>query len=120
VHALNVILKLHGDQIMSMNIFLTCFLAPKLIWLVALSLMLLNQILQTELFKGLLVLVLGLIKILYVHCCYVDIIDRQISVASDHANPWKVGLVNKHVLPGANLIDIVSGITVRMADLNLK
>jgi predicted anti-sigma-YlaC factor YlaD len=120
VHALNVILKLHGDEVMSMNIFLTCFLASKLIWLVALSLMLLNQILQTELFKGLLVLVLGLIKILHIHGCYVDVIDRLISVTGHHTNPWKVGLVNKHVLPGANLIDIVSGITVRVADLNLK
>lgn len=67
-----------------------------------------------------LVLVLGLIKILHIHGCYVDVIDRLISVSSDHANPRKVGLVNKHVLPGANLIDIVSGITVRVADLNLK
>jgi hypothetical protein len=99
MHPLDVILELHRNQIMSMNILLCCFLAPIFSCLITLTLMLLDKVFQAELFKGILVLVPVLIEVLDIDSSNVDVIDSVEGVSCDYPHIWEVRLVDKHVLP---------------------
>jgi hypothetical protein len=82
--------------------------------------MLLEEVPKALLFKLAFVSVFGIIKILDVDCCYIDIVDELVRVGGYHAYPREVRLALKHVLSGAHLFSVVGHISVGIPHLNLE